>query len=167
LSVGEEPAEMHRIVAAVGPLLPNDRPRYLMGVGRPEDIVRAVDGGIDLFDCVLPTRNGRNAMAFTTTGPLRIRNERFRDDTGPLDPDCDCPTCQRFSRAYLRHLFAAREMLGPTLLSLHNLAYYQRLMAAARGAIAESRWPQWRDAQLAQPPCGNSDDGSHGERDDS
>jgi queuine tRNA-ribosyltransferase len=160
LSVGEEPAEMHAVVAAVGPLLPQDRPHYLMGVGRPEDMVRAVDAGIDLFDCVLPTRNGRNAMAFTSAGPVRIRNERYCDDTRPLDVECDCPTCRGFSRAYLRHLFQAREMLGPTLLSLHNLAYYHRLMSSMRRALAEGRWPQWRDGQLGSGAAAGAGDES-------
>jgi queuine tRNA-ribosyltransferase len=132
----------------------------LMGVGRPEDMVRAVDAGIDLFDCVLPTRNGRNAMAFTSAGPVRIRNERYCDDTRPLDVECDCPTCRGFSRAYLRHLFQAREMLGPTLLSLHNLAYYHRLMSSMRRALAEGRWPQWRDGQLGSGAAAGAGDES-------
>src|SRR5947208_4606882 len=123
-SVGETAEQM---VAALGPtaaLLPEGRPRYLMGVGRPEDVLDGVACGIDLFDCVLPTRNGRNAMAFTADGPLRLRNARHRRDPTPLESDCACYVCRHFSRAYLHHLFLADEMLGPTLLSLHNIAFY-------------------------------------------
>jgi queuine tRNA-ribosyltransferase len=134
LSVGEPPEEMYRVLDGVAPALPADRPRYLMGVGRPEDLLEAVARGIDLFDCVMPTRNGRNAMAFTDNGPLRIRNARYQRDIRPLEPDCPCLACAH-SRGYLRHLFQAQEMLGPTLLSLHNVTYYQRLLARARAAI--------------------------------
>lgn len=136
LSVGEEPAEMYRIVHATCPHLPVNRPRYLMGVGRPIDLLESIAGGIDLFDCVMPTRNGRNALAFTDEGPLRMRNAVHREDSRPLEEDCPCLAC-RHSRAYIRHLFAANEMLGPILLSHHNLTYYQRLMSQARTAIRE------------------------------
>jgi queuine tRNA-ribosyltransferase len=136
LSVGEAPAEMYRIVEATSPYLPADRPRYLMGVGRPIDLLESIARGVDLFDCVMPTRNGRNALAFTDHGPLRMRNAVHRDDPRPLESDCPCWAC-RHSRSYLRHLFAAGEMLGPILLSHHNLTYYQRLMSRARHAIAE------------------------------
>lgn len=136
LSVGEPPAEMYRITAATTPALPVDKPRYLMGVGRPIDLLESIARGIDLFDCVMPTRNGRNAMAFTSTGPIKIRNAVHREDTRPLDPDCPCLAC-RHSRGYLRHLFVSDEMLGPILLSLHNLTYYQRLLAEARAAIEQ------------------------------
>ena len=135
LSVGEPPPEMYRILSEVCPSLPADRPRYLMGVGKPIDLLEGIANGIDMFDCVMPTRNGRNALAFTDEGPLRLRNACHADDPRPLEADCPCPACQH-SRAYLRHLFIAEEMLGPTLLSIHNLTYYQRLMKQARQAIA-------------------------------
>jgi queuine tRNA-ribosyltransferase len=111
-----------------------------MGVGYERDIVRAVRAGVDLFDCVLPTRNGRNANAFTRTGPVRLRNARFAEDDGPIDPACGCTVCRRFSRAYLRHLFQAEEMLGPMLVSLHNIAHFQGLMLDIRRAIREDGW---------------------------
>ncbi|MFW5693222.1 MAG: tRNA guanosine(34) transglycosylase Tgt, partial [Thermoguttaceae bacterium] len=143
LSVGEPPADMYRMLDATVPAMPSDRPRYLMGVGRPEDLLEAVGRGIDLFDCVMPTRNGRNALAFTEEGPLRLRNLKFAREERPLEDGCPCPAC-RHSRAYLRHLFLAREMLGPILLSLHNLTYYQRLLAGAREAIAGDRFELFR-----------------------
>jgi len=139
LSVGEEMTDMYRTLDVVCPALPADRPRYLMGVGRPEDILEAIRRGMDLFDCVMPTRNGRNALAFTDRGPLRLRNLRHQQDTQPIEPDCPCPAC-RHSRGYIRHLFMAGEMLGPILLTAHNLTYYQRLMADARAAISEDRY---------------------------
>jgi len=134
LSVGETPAEMYRILDITTPHLPLEKPRYLMGVGRPIDLLEAVWRGIDLFDCVMPTRNGRNAMAFTHHGPVRIRNCRYERDARPIESGCPCPAC-RFPRAYLRHLFMSREMLGPILLTLHNITYYQRLMQEIRQAI--------------------------------
>jgi queuine tRNA-ribosyltransferase len=139
LSVGETPTEMYEVLDFTCPALPHDRPRYLMGVGRPQDILEAVRRGIDLFDCVMPTRNGRNALAFTAQGALRLRNQRHREDPRPLEAECPCLACQR-SRGYLHHLFKAREMLGPILLSLHNLTYYQRLMRGIREAISEDRF---------------------------
>ncbi len=139
LSVGETPDEMYQTLDVTLPLLPRDRPRYLMGVGRPNDLLEAIAPGIDLFDCVMPTRNGRNALAFTDRGPLRLRNQQHALDREPLEPDCPCPAC-RHSRGYLRHLFQANEMLGPILLSIHNLTYYQRLLARARQAIAADRF---------------------------
>jgi len=139
-SVGEAPAAMHAALPACADCLPHDKPRYLMGVGRPEDLLAGVAAGIDLFDCVMPTRNGRNALAFTYEGPLRMRNARHRRDPAALESGCPCLTCTRFSRAYLHHLFHADEMLGPTLLSLHNLCFYLRLMADSRQAIAEGRF---------------------------
>lgn len=142
LSVGEAPSQMYQVVRAVCPALPADRPRYLMGVGRPEDILEAVAAGVDMFDCVLPTRNGRNAMAFTDEGPIRIRNACYRDDPRPLDERTPSPA-SAFSRAYLRHLFLANEMLGPILLSIHNLAYYQRLMAEIRQAIEQGAFADY------------------------
>ncbi|GAB4145127.1 MAG: tRNA guanosine(34) transglycosylase Tgt [Planctomycetaceae bacterium] len=149
LSVGEEPAEMYRTLEGTVPLLPVDRPRYLMGVGRPEDIVEAVIRGVDLFDCVMPTRNGRNATAFTETGTVRLRNQCHQRDPRPLDENCDCITCQQFSRAYLRHLFISREMLGPILVSLHNIAYYQRLVRDLRKAICRKSVQEFRTLRLA------------------
>lgn len=150
LSVGEGPEQMFLTLDVTVPFLPTDRPRYLMGVGRPEDLLEAVCRGIDLFDCVMPTRNGRNALAFTSQGKVRLRNEKHKRDESPLDPDCDCPTCQQFSRAYLRHLFAAKEMLGPVLVSWHNLSFYQRLLRDMRQAIRENRASEYRARQLAR-----------------
>lgn len=147
LSVGEEPAEMYRMLDATVPELPADRPRYLMGVGRPEDLLEAIRRGIDLFDCVMPTRNGRNAMAFTDQGSLRLRNLKYERDDRPLEDGCPCAACRR-SRGYLRHLFMAREMLGPILLSIHNLTYYQRLVADARRAIEADRFDEFRLGKL-------------------
>lgn len=135
LSVGETPDEMARLLRDFAHLLPADRPRYLMGVGRPLDILRGVAAGVDMFDCVMPTRNGRNSFAFIEGGVLRLRNHRYRLDETPLDGSCDCYACRHFSRAYLRHLFLADEMLGPILVSLHNIAYYQRWMARLHAAI--------------------------------
>ena len=133
LAVGEPPEDRRRILA--GTRLPEDRPRYLMGMGTPEDLIEAVSAGIDLFDCVLPTRNARNGWLFTRHGDLKIRNARHRDDAGPLDPDCACYTCRHFTRAYLYHLQKANEILGARLNTLHNLHYYQELMRTLRGAI--------------------------------
>jgi queuine tRNA-ribosyltransferase len=148
-SVGETAEQMVKTLAPTASLLPENKPRYLMGVGRPEDLLAGVACGVDLFDCVLPTRNGRNAMAFTMNGPVRIRNAVHRRDSTPLESDCSCYTCCHFSRAYLHHLFAAEEMLGPTLLSLHNVAFYLRLMASVRQAISEGRFSAFRAACLA------------------
>ncbi len=139
LGVGEEPAAMYAALDSTVPLLPADRPRYLMGVGRPIDLVEGVLRGVDLFDCVMPTRNGRNATAFTSRGLLRLRNACHQRDPRPLDEECGCPVCRQFSRGYLRHLFLADEMLGPILLSLHNVAFYQRLMADLRAACRADR----------------------------
>jgi queuine tRNA-ribosyltransferase len=136
LAVGEPEAERNRTLEETVPLLPAERPRYLMGVGRPEDIVEAVRRGIDMFDCVMPTRNARNAHMFTRAGVLRIRNAKFERDTRPLDESCACYTCRSgFSRAYLRHLDKCGEMLGPMLATIHNLHYYQDLMRGLRAAI--------------------------------
>ncbi|MFW6191348.1 MAG: tRNA guanosine(34) transglycosylase Tgt [Thiohalospira sp.] len=136
LSVGEPPELMNAILDDLVPRMPADRPRYLMGVGRPEDIVEAVRRGVDMFDCVLPTRNARNGHLFTSEGVVRIRHARHRLDTGPVDPACDCYTCRHYSRAYLRHLHRCGEILAAQLLTLHNLHFYQRLMADLRAAIA-------------------------------
>lgn len=148
-SVGEAPEQMQAALPACASFLPVNKPRYLMGVGRPEDILAAVAAGIDMFDCVLPTRNGRNASAFTRTGPLRLRNAVHRRDSGPLESDCPCYTCRHFSRAYLHHLFQVEEMLGPTLLSIHNVAFYLRLMADIRAEIAHGRFNEFRKQFLA------------------
>ena len=150
LSVGEEPSAMYTTLDHTVPMLPADRPRYLMGVGRPIDILEGVLRGVDLFDCVMPTRNGRNGPAFTSQGSLKLKNLKHRTDSAPVDPDCECPVCQQFSRAYLRHLFIAGEMLGPILLSWHNLAFYQRLLRDLRAAIREGRATEFRAAQLAR-----------------
>jgi queuine tRNA-ribosyltransferase len=144
LSVGETPAQMYETLAVTTPHLPRDKPRYLMGVGRPIDLLEGIARGVDLFDCVMPTRNGRNALAFTDRGPVRLRNQQFALDREPLDVECSCPTC-RHSRGYLRHLFQTNEMLGPILVSIHNLTYYQRLMAGARQAIAADRFGAFCD----------------------
>lgn len=136
LSVGETHNEMVEVLGPAVSFLPPDRPRYLMGVGMPRDMLAAAMAGVDLFDCVLPTRNGRNSYAFTASKPLKMRNEQHRLDREPLEHDCDCETCKRFSRGYIRHLFNAGEMLGPTLTSIHNLRFYQRFMARMRDLIS-------------------------------
>ena len=143
LSVGEPKPVMHAVLEALEPRLPTGMPRYLMGVGFPEDLVAAVERGVDLFDCVAPTRNGRNGSAFTPTGPLNIRNAAYREDAGPLDATCDCETCTLYSRAYLRHLFGADELLGLRLLSLHNIRFLIRLAAAMRAAVCADDFPRW------------------------
>ena len=137
LSVGEPKKDMQRILNAIGPKMPENKPRYLMGVGKPEDIIRAVQKGVDMFDCVMPTRNARNGHLFTSEGIIRIRNSAYKDDLNPLDPECDCYTCSNFSRSYLHHLEKCKEMLGPQLNTIHNLRFYQNLMSQIRGAIAE------------------------------
>ena len=137
LSVGEPKEEMLAVLDAVAPAMPAARPRYLMGVGKPEDIVEAVRRGVDLFDCVMPTRNARNGHLFTSQGVVRIRNARYREDTGPLDESCTCYTCQRYTRAYLHHLDRGGEILGARLNTLHNVRFYQDLMRGLRKAIAE------------------------------
>lgn len=147
LSVGESPEEMYATLDFTLPHLPRDRPRYLMGVGRPIDLLEAIRRGVDLFDCVMPTRNGRNALAFTDRGPVRLRNQQHALDREPLEADCPCPAC-RHSRGYLRHLFQANEMLGPILLSIHNLTYYQRLLSRAREAIAASRFATFYEERV-------------------
>lgn len=149
-SVGEPPAEMYALLADVGPAMPVDRPRYLMGVGTPTDLLRAVACGIDLFDCVLPTRNARNGQALTWGGRVNLRQARHRDDESVLDSRCDCSVCATHSRAYLRHLFKAEEMLGPRLLSLHNLHFYGALMRKAREMIRNGGLEPWIDATIAQ-----------------
>ena len=139
MAVGEGRPKMLEMLGLTVPCLPHDRPRYLMGVGKPQDIVGAVRRGIDMFDCVLPTRSGRTGQAFSRHGQINIRNARHAADPRPLDPDCACPACRDHSRAYIHHLSKAEEMLAPILLTLHNLHYYQDLMAGLRGAIEEGR----------------------------
>ncbi len=146
LAVGEGQATMLEMTALSAEALPADKPRYLMGVGKPADLVAAVRRGIDMFDCVLPTRSGRTGQAFTRRGALNLRNARHVADPRPLDPECACPTCAAFSRAYLTHLFRCEEMLGPVLLSTHNLHYYQTLMAELRSAIVDRRLDDMADA---------------------
>jgi queuine tRNA-ribosyltransferase len=149
-SVGEAPEAMHAALPACAACLPEHKPRYLMGVGRPQDLLAGVASGIDMFDCVMPTRNGRNALAFTNEGPIRLRNAKFRRDPAPVSSDCACYCCANYSRAYLHHLFAANEMLGPTLLSVHNVAFYLTLMRDARSAIVAGRFESFRAACLAR-----------------
>jgi queuine tRNA-ribosyltransferase len=149
-SVGETATQMTQALPPSAALLPANKPRYLMGVGRPQDILDGIAAGIDMFDCVLPTRNGRNAGAFTMEGPLRLRNACHKRDSAPLESGCPCYTCRGFSRAYLHHLFMAEEMLGPTLLSLHNVAFYCRMMGEARQAIREGRFAAYRSLRLAR-----------------
>jgi queuine tRNA-ribosyltransferase len=138
LAVGEPDEDRARILARFGPRLPAAKPRYLMGMGTPEDLIRAVAAGIDMFDCVLPTRNARNGWLFTRSGDIKIRNARYREDTQPLDERCGCYTCRHFTRAYLYHLQKVNEMLGARLNTLHNLHYYQELMRELRTAIERS-----------------------------
>jgi queuine tRNA-ribosyltransferase len=144
LSVGEPAEEREAVIEAVEPAMPADRPRYLMGVGTPEDLVESVARGIDMFDCVMPTRHARNGYLFTRHGTLRIRNARHREDPGPVDPECACYTCRNYSRAYLRHLDRCNEILGARLNTIHNLHYYLDLMAQMRAAIAAGRFDAWR-----------------------
>ncbi len=143
LSVGEPKEDMVRILDHLGPVMPADKPRYLMGVGKPQDIVEAVCRGVDMFDCVMPTRNARNGHLFTTHGVVKIRNAKHRHDTNPLDSECDCYTCENFSRGYLHHLDKCGEILGSQLNTIHNLRYYQRLMQGLRDAISEVRLQQF------------------------
>jgi queuine tRNA-ribosyltransferase len=155
LSVGETKAERQRVLAHIAPQLPADKPRYLMGVGTPEDIVHAVIQGIDLFDCVLPTRNARNGWVFTRHGTLKLRNAQYREDLRPLDEQCTCATCRQFSRAYLHHLQRTNEILGARANTLHNLHYYHGLLRELRDAISEKRLPDYIEAfgQARRPAC--------------
>lgn len=165
VAVGESPEEIRRVVEHTAPLMPEDRPRYLMGVGYERDLLAAVRAGVDMFDCVLPTRNGRNAAAFTRTGQIRLRNAKFAEDGEPIEAGCDCLACRgsgeggHFSRAYLRHLFQAGEMLGPILVSIHNLRHFQRFMGEVRGTIRSGDWgglvDRWPVLEADKP-----DDGS-------
>jgi queuine tRNA-ribosyltransferase len=149
LSVGEGHENMVRVVTHTAPLLPEEKPRYLMGVGTPADIIASVRAGIDMFDCVLPTRNGRNAYAFTAAGPLRLRNNTHSDDTSPIEAGCDCYACRTYNRCAIRHFFNVGEMLGPVLVSIHNLRFYQRLMAKIRRMVETDAFDGWAERQLA------------------
>jgi len=148
LSVGEPASEMYRVTELCTSVMPAGQPRYLMGVGTPENLLESIDRGVDMFDCVLPTRNGRNALFFTRRGRVNIRNARHEDDFGPIDPECSCYTCRTFSRAYLRHLFKAGEIAGLQLASIHNLSFYTWFMRSARGAILAGRYRDWKSAML-------------------
>ena len=145
LSVGEPKPEMYRMLRAVAPMLPAHKPHYLMGVGTPEDLVYGVAHGVDMFDCVMPTRNARNGWLFTRFGDIKIRNARYKDDTKPLDPSCTCHSCQHFSRAYLHHLHRANEITGARLNTLHNLHYYLTLMEEMRNALELNQFDQWQE----------------------
>ena len=149
-SVGEPTARMYELLDRIAPQMPEDRPRYLMGVGTPTDLLKAISSGVDLFDCVLPTRNARNGQALTWGGRVNLKQARHRDDQRALDARCDCSVCTTYSRAYLRHLFKADEMLGPRLLSLHNLHFYGALMRKAREMIRVGQLGPWVEATLAQ-----------------
>ncbi len=159
LSVGEPKGDTFRLLAITAPLLPPDRPRYLMGVGKPAEIVRAVGHGMDMFDCVLPTRLGRNGTAYTQTGKINLKNARYERDLRPLDPDCRCAVCVRYTRAYLRHLYKAGEILAARCLSYHNLNLYLRLMEMIREAIQENRYEQFAE-QFLSTRSGNGTTGN-------
>ncbi len=150
LSVGEPKEEMLKVLDHLSHKMPEDKPRYLMGVGKPEDLVEAVRRGIDMFDCVMPTRNARNAHLFTSKGVVKIRNSAHKNDTAPLDEHCDCYTCKNFSRSYLHHLDRCKEMLGAQLNTIHNLRYYQNLMSGLREAIEQGKLSDFVDAFYAQ-----------------
>jgi len=150
LSVGEPKEDMQRILAHTAPRLPQDAPHYLMGVGTPEDIVHAIGYGIDMFDCVMPTRNARNGWLFTRYGDIKLKNARYKDDTAPLDASCECHTCTHYTRAYLHHLHRCNEMLGARLNTLHNLHFYQQFTREAREAIELGRYAEWAAGFLAE-----------------
>jgi queuine tRNA-ribosyltransferase len=143
LSVGEPKEDMMRILQHVGPRLPENKPHYLMGVGTPEDLVNGVANGVDMFDCVMPTRNARNGWIFTRFGDIKIKNARYKDDKEPLDPTCSCYACRNFSRAYLHHLHRAQEILGARLNTIHNLHFYLDIMQQMRDALDADRFPDW------------------------
>jgi queuine tRNA-ribosyltransferase len=144
LSVGEPNDLMYGMIAATIPFLPEDKPRYLMGVGTPENILEAVSHGIDMFDCVLPTRNARHGFLFTSQGNIHIKNTIYKEDTSPLDPECQCHTCQNYTKAYLRHLFVARELLSLRLNTIHNVYFYLNLMKNIQKAIEEGRFEEFK-----------------------
>jgi queuine tRNA-ribosyltransferase len=150
VSVGEPKEAMEEVVTHTAPLLPEEKPRYLMGVGTPEDLLYAVGCGIDMFDCVLPTRLGRNGSVYTTYGRVNLKGSRFTEDFGPIDPECDCCACRGYSAAYMRHLYKSDEILAARLLTYHNLAFYHRLMSGIRAALEEERFPEFRCEFLAK-----------------
>jgi len=156
LAVGEPVEEMYEITEVCEAILPREKPRYLMGVGTPANLLESVERGIDLFDCVLPTRNGRNANVFTRSGSLNLRNAIYKTDFSPLDPECSCYTCSRFTRAYLRHLFQAKEIVALQLATIHNLAFYLWLMREARKAIFDRRFRGWKQTMLMRMSSGES-----------
>ncbi len=149
LAVGESADEMYRIIEAVEPFMPTDKIRYLMGVGTPANILEAVDRGVDLFDCVMPSRNARHGHLFTSNGTININNQKYERDFTPIDHECDCPTCRNHTRAYVRHLLKADEMLGHRLCVMHNLWFYNTLMEKIRDALDEDRFPQFKEEMLA------------------
>ena len=157
LAVGEGQEEMFRVLDFTAPALPQDKPRYLMGVGKPDDIVGAVLRGVDMFDCVMPTRSGRTGQAFTRRGSLNMKNARHVDDPRPIDENCPCPACTNYSRAYINHLFKAKELFGYTLLTLHNLTYYQQIMAGLREAISAGELDSFVDSFYAGQEAGDID----------
>jgi queuine tRNA-ribosyltransferase len=170
LSVGESKADMYRMLDVTVPELPETKPRYLMGVGLPEDLVEGVARGVDLFDCVVPSRHGRTGSLFTTSGRVVIKQAQYADDERPIDPDCGCPVCTRYSRAYLHHLFMVKEMLGARLNTIHNLWYFSELMRGIKEAMREKRFPSFRDAfyrhrdqQGAREGVGEGESSSHRE----
>lgn len=156
VSVGESSEAMYEVTGECASVLPKGAPRYLMGVGTPENMLEAIALGVDMFDCVMPTRNGRNALMFTRNGRVNLRNAACAEDTGPVDPDCDCYTCRTFSRSYLRHLFKAEEILGLQLATIHNLSFYLWLMRSARASILEERFDAWKASALARLADGNA-----------
>lgn len=143
-SVGEPIELMHELVPQIAPLMPKGKPRYLMGVGTPLDLILAIDGGVDMFDCVMPTRVARNGTLYTWSGKVSIKRNEYREDSSPLDPECDCYTCRTYSKAYLRHLFLSGEILGSRLNTIHNLHFYMALMSRARQAIAQKKWAEFK-----------------------
>ncbi len=150
LAVGETHSEMYRILDAVVPHLPQDKPTYLMGVGTPENILEAVDRGVDFFDCVMPARNGRHGHLFTRYGKINIGNKKFELDEMPIDPDCNCPVCKNYSRSYIRHLFKANEMLGQRFAVMHNLYFYNNMMEEIRNAIDNGKYKEYKDRRIAE-----------------
>ena len=148
LSVGEPADEMYRIIEIVNGILPDDKPRYLMGVGTPVNLLEAIERGVDMFDCVMPTRNGRNGMLFTSEGVINIRNRKWTDDFSPVDPDGPSAVSLKYSKAYLRHLVISGEILGAQIASIHNLAFYLRLMRDARKKIEEGKFKIWKDSMI-------------------
>lgn len=149
-SVGEPIHLMHELLPQIAPLMPENKPRYLMGVGTPLDLILSIDAGIDMFDCVLPTRVARNGTLYTWQGKISIKRQEYKEDSGSLDPECDCYTCKNYSKAYLRHLFMSGEILGSRLNTIHNLHFYMTVMKKARQALEENRWPEYRDFCLTR-----------------